>query len=105
MPRQQSRRLARRTELKHRRQRRFQNHLLLHATAADRGKPAKRFEEVVERGARLPRRQRDQTFADKTQCRQLRIGGTRNIDRADRGRIIRRGQDQQRMKRDERCLR
>ena len=78
---------------------------MLHATAANRGEAAKRFEEVVERGARLPHRQRDQAFADQTQGRQLRIGGTRNIDRANRGRIIRRGQDQQRMKRNERCLR
>ena len=105
MPRQQPRRLARRTELKHCGQRRFQNHLLLHAATADRRKSGERFEEIVERGARLTRRRRDQAFADQTLRRQLRIGGTGNIDRADRGRIVCRGQDQQRMKRDEWCLR
>ena len=87
MPRQQTRRLTRRTELEHRGQHRFQNHLLLHATAADRRKPGNRFQQIVQCGARLPRRQRDKTFADETQRRRLRIGGIRNIDRADRGRI------------------
>ena len=105
MSRQQARRLARRTELEHRGQRGFQHHFLLHTTTADRRKPGKRFEQIVERGARLPRRQGDQTFADETQGRRLHIGGARNIDRANRGRIVRRGQHQQRMESDERRLR
>jgi hypothetical protein len=60
---------------------------------------------TVERGARLTLRQRNKTFADKTQRRCLRIGRTRNIDRADRGRIIRCGQYKQRVERDKWRLR
>jgi hypothetical protein len=41
MSRQQARRLARRTELEHRGQRRFEHHFLLRTPAADRRKPGK----------------------------------------------------------------
>ena len=97
--------MTRRTELEHRGQSRFEDHFLLHTTTANRRKPGERFEEIVERGARLTLRQRDKAFADETQRRCLRVGRARNIDRADRGRIIRGGQHQQRVERDERRLR
>ena len=64
MSRQEARRLTRRAELEHRGQRRFEDHFLLHTTTANRRKPGKRLEEIVERGARLTLRQRNKTFAE-----------------------------------------
>ena len=84
--------MTRRTELEHRGQRRFEDHLLLHTTTANRRKPGERFEEIVEREARLTLRKRNKTFADEIQRSYLLVGRARNVDRTHRGGIIRGGQ-------------